>query len=90
MQGIHEKLLMDAFVSPDVVPHFVSYGILSSVLLIAMALAVRGSLKLVPKGLQNFLEIVVQAILDLVDENIGHKWGKQLFPFIFFSHCSDA
>ena len=80
---IEEKLLMDAFVSPEVVPHFVSYGILASVLLIAMALVVRGSLRLVPTGIQNFMEMVVHAILDLVDENIGHKWGRQLFPFIF-------
>jgi len=82
MEGMHEVLLMDAIVSPEVVPHFVSYGILSSVILIAMALAVRGSLRLVPKGFQNFLEVVVQAIISLVDNNIGHKWGKQLFPFI--------
>ena len=80
---IEEKLLMDAFINSEKVPHFVSYGILASVLLIAMALAVRGSLKLVPTGLQNFMEMVVYAILDLVDENIGHKWGRQLFPFIF-------
>jgi len=82
MEGMHEVLLMDAFVSPEVVPHFVSYGILSSVILIVAALAVRGSLRLVPRGFQNFLEVVVQAMLSLVEENIGHKWGKQLFPFI--------
>jgi F-type H+-transporting ATPase subunit a len=64
------------------VPHFVSYGILSSVILIVAAFIVRGSLQLIPKGFQNFIEVVMQAMLDLVQDNIGHKWGKQLFPFI--------
>jgi F-type H+-transporting ATPase subunit a len=82
MEGMHEVLLMDAIVSPEVVPHFVSYGILSSVVLIVVALLIRGSLQLIPKGLQNFIEVVTQAMLDLVEDNIGHKWGKQLFPFI--------
>ena len=82
MEGMHEVLLMDAIVSPEVVPHFVSYGILSSVILIVIAFLIRGSLQLIPKGFQNFLEVVVQAMLSLVEENIGHKWGKQLFPFI--------
>ena len=82
MEGMHEVLLMDAIVSPEVVPHFVSYGILSSVILIVAAFIVRGSLQLIPKGFQNFIEVVMQAMLSLVEENIGHKWGKQLFPFI--------
>jgi len=82
MEGMHEVLLMDAIVSPEVVPHFVSYGILSSVILIVAAFIVRGSLQLIPKGFQNFIEVVMQAMLDLVEENIGHKWGRQLFPFI--------
>jgi len=82
MEGMHEVLLMDAIVSPEVVPHFVSYGILSSVVLIVAALIIRGSLQLIPKGFQNFIEVVTQAMLDLVEDNIGHKWGKQLFPFI--------
>ncbi len=82
MEGLHEVLLMDAFVSPEVVPHNVSYGILASVILIVMAIILRGSLRLVPRGFQNFLEVVIQAILNLVEETIGHKWGKHLFPFV--------
>ncbi len=82
MEGMHEVLLMDAIVSPEVVPHFVSYGILSSVILIVIAFIIRGSLQLIPKGFQNFIEVVAQAMLSLVEDNIGHKWGRQLFPFI--------
>ena len=82
MEGMHEVLLMDAIVSPEVVPHFVSYGIIASVVLIVIALIIRGSLQLIPKGFQNFTELIIKAMLDLVEENIGHKWGRQLFPFI--------
>jgi F-type H+-transporting ATPase subunit a len=82
MEGMHEVLLMDAIVSPEVVPHFVSYGILSSVILIVAAFIVRGSLQLIPKGFQNFIEVVMQLILSLAEDNIGHKWGKYFFPFL--------
>ncbi len=77
-----EKLLMDLFINPHAVPHYVSYAFLASLLLIATALMVRRSLQLVPTGLQNFMETVVEAILNLCEENIGHHWAKHFFPFI--------
>lgn len=79
---MEEVLLMDAFVKPEVIPHNVSYGILASIILILVALAVRGSLSLVPRGLQNFIEMIVEAIYKLVEENIGHHFTKTFFPFI--------
>lgn len=83
MEGLHEVLLTDMIGIPvDVIPHHVSYGILASIILVATALTIRGSLRLIPRGFQNFLEVVIQAILSLVEDNIGHKWGRQLFPFI--------
>ncbi len=82
MEALHEVLLMDAFVKPEVIPHNVTYGILASFILIGVALAVRASISLVPRGIQNFVEIIIEAMLKLVEENIGHKWGRQVFPFI--------
>jgi F-type H+-transporting ATPase subunit a len=82
MEGLHEVLLMDAFISPDVIPHNVSYGILASIILIIIALIVRGAMTLVPRGIQNFTEMVIDSMLNLVDENIGHHWGPRLFPFL--------
>jgi F-type H+-transporting ATPase subunit a len=79
---MEEKLLMDVIINPEVIPHNVSYGILASVILIAVGLAIRSSIRLVPRGLQNFVEVLTEAILKLVDDNIGHKWGPRLFPFI--------
>ncbi|MGQ9570111.1 MAG: F0F1 ATP synthase subunit A [Thermodesulfovibrionales bacterium] len=93
MEGLHETLLMDAFVNPEVIPHNVSHAILASIILIVIALVIRSSLRLVPKGFQNFIEVITEAMLKLVDENIGHHWGKTLFPlictiFIFILLCN--
>ena len=77
-----EKLLMDIFFSPEVIPHYASYAFLASLLLIVLALIVRSSLKLVPAGTQNVVESIVEAILNLCEENIGHHWGKPLFPMV--------
>lgn len=77
-----EVLLLDAIVRPEVVPHNVSYAILASIILVASALAVRGSMRLVPTGFQNFMETIVETFVNLAEENIGHHWGKRLFPLI--------
>lgn len=79
---IEEKLLMDVIINPEVIPHNVSYAVLASGILIVVGLIIRSSLQLVPRGIQNFVEVLTEAILKLVDDNIGHKWGRQLFPFI--------
>jgi len=79
---MEEVLLMDAIVKPEVIPHNVTYGFLASIILIILALMVKGSLRLVPRGFQNFVEMLVEAIYKLVDENIGHHFTKTFFPFI--------
>jgi F-type H+-transporting ATPase subunit a len=79
---MEEALLMDVLVNPEVIPHNVTHAFLASILLIVVALLVRGSLQVVPRGIQNFMEMIVDAIWKLVDENIGHHWSRQLFPFI--------
>ena len=77
-----DVLLMDVIVNPDVIPHNVTHALLASAILIAVALAVRGSIRMVPRGIQNFMETLIDVIWKLVDENIDHHWSKQLFPFI--------
>jgi F-type H+-transporting ATPase subunit a len=79
---MEEVLLMDVLVKPEVIPHNVTHAFLVSIILIITALMVRGSLRLVPRGIQNFVEMMVDAIWKLVDDNIGHHWSKTLFPFI--------
>jgi F-type H+-transporting ATPase subunit a len=82
MKGLHETLWMDAIVSPEVIPHNVSHAFLATIILIVVAFMIRGSLRLVPKGIQNFIEMLVEAILKLTEDTIGHKWGRPIFPFI--------
>lgn len=82
MEALHETLLMDAIIDPKVIPHNVSHAFLASIILIVIALIIRGSLRLIPTGIQNFIEAIVEAILKLVEDNIGHHWGRTLFPFI--------
>jgi len=73
---------MDLIINPHVVPHYVSYAFLASFLLVGVALVMRGSLALVPKGVQNFMEVMVESLYKLAEENIGHHWGKYFFPLI--------
>ncbi len=77
-----EKLLMDIFFDPEKVPHFVTYAFLASIILITVSLIIRNSIKLVPTGAQNFMETVIQAILNMCEENIGHHWARPLFPML--------
>lgn len=77
-----EKLLLDIIINPEAVPHFVSYAFLASLILIVVAFIVRSSLKLVPTGTQNFMESIVDALLNLAEENIGHHWARPLFPLL--------
>jgi F-type H+-transporting ATPase subunit a len=80
---MHEsKLLMDIFFNPEVIPHYVTYSFLASILLIILALLVRSSLKLVPTGTQNVVESIIEALLTLAEENIGHHWARPLFPLL--------
>lgn len=50
------------------------------VLIVLAFLASRG-LKMVPSGLQNFMEAVITGIENLIDETMGHK-GRAYFPLI--------
>lgn len=77
-----EKFLLDILVDPHVVPHYVSYAFLASILLIVLGLIVRTSIRLVPRGTQNVVESVMDAIMTLCEENIGHHWAPRLFPMI--------
>lgn len=90
---MHEVLLMDVFFNADKIPHNLSYGLLVSILLIIISLLLRKSLQLVPKGFQNFFEVIIGEILRLAEENLGHKWGRTFFPllctlFIFILFCN--
>lgn len=73
---------MDILVNPHIVPHYVSYAFLASLTLIGVALSIKSSLALVPRGVQNFVEVLIEALLKLAEDNIGHEWGRYFFPLI--------
>lgn len=76
---MHEEFIWLNFIP---VPHFVSYAFLASFILIGTALMLRGGMSLVPRGVQNFVEVLAEAMLDLAQETIGEDWGRVFFPFI--------
>ncbi len=76
---MHEEFMWLDFIP---VPHFVSYAFLASFILISVALMLRGGMALVPRGVQNLVEVLAEAMLDLAEETIGERWGRTFFPFI--------
>ena len=54
---------------------------ISMAIVIVLAFAATRSLRLVPNGWQNFLEMVVTALLDQIDSTMGPK-GRKLAPLI--------
>ena len=77
-----EKLLMDLIVNSEKVPPYVSYAFLASIILIVVALVIRSSMKMVPTGIQNFVEVIAEGMLNLCEGTIGHHWGKTFYPLI--------
>lgn len=51
-------------------------------ILIVIALLVRRNVREVPTGLQNFVEMVLEFLLDMVNSAAGEKRGRKLFPLI--------
>ncbi|MDO8426423.1 MAG: F0F1 ATP synthase subunit A [Deltaproteobacteria bacterium] len=74
---MHEEILLPAFGLPAHTAMMI-YIIIG---LAIFSLLVGGRFKLIPGKLQSVLEIVADAFMNMVDENMGHK-GRKYFPFI--------
>ncbi len=72
-------------------PH-VTYTWVIMLLFFAMALALRGSYKMIPSGFQNVIETIVVELAQFVDSILG-KDGRKFFPLIgtlgFFIFCGN-
>ena len=79
---MYEATIFDLFVKQSVVPPYVSFAFLASAILIAVAITIRVSMKLVPQGVQNVVETIAEAMHSLVMDNLGHDWGEKFFPLI--------
>jgi F-type H+-transporting ATPase subunit a len=63
------------------IPPYVTYSWIAMIILIAIALIVKSSATLVPTGVQNVVEFVVEMLLNFSKTTIGHQ-GEYFFPFI--------
>jgi F-type H+-transporting ATPase subunit a len=63
------------------IPDQVTYAWIVMLALIAVALAASRGAQLVPRGLQNFMEVVLEQFLGLIDDVIGHA-GRRYLPLI--------
>jgi len=78
-----EFMFMDLIVPQSLnIPHYVSYAVLAALILIGVSIMLRGSMALVPRGVQNVVELIAEAMLKLSEETIGGHWGKSFFPLI--------
>ncbi len=64
------------------VPSYVTYSWLAMIILIVVAIIIRGSIKLVPRGIQNLIESMVEVLYNLCRQNLGEHWAERLFPLI--------
>ena len=79
---MNEATLMDLILNPDKVPTYVSFAFLASLILIVVALIVRGAMALVPRGIQNVVEAAAEFVLKTCHDSIGEEWGDKFFPLI--------
>jgi F-type H+-transporting ATPase subunit a len=63
------------------VPDHVVYTWIAMAILIAVSFVATRRLELVPRGLQNFMEVVLEQFLTLLDDVIGHD-GRRYLPLI--------
>ena len=63
------------------IPPHVTYAWIAMIILLTVAVIVRASLKIVPAGVQNFVEVVVEFFMNLAETSIGHM-GRFFFPLI--------
>ena len=54
----------------------------SMLILIVLSIVATRRMKLVPTGLQNILEMALEAILNLVEGVAGHERGRKFFPLV--------
>ncbi|MGH7388379.1 MAG: F0F1 ATP synthase subunit A [Candidatus Rokuibacteriota bacterium] len=63
------------------IPDHVTYTWLVMILLTGVAFAATRKVALVPRGVQNFMEVVLEQFVSLIDDVIGHE-GRRFLPLI--------
>lgn len=63
------------------IPFYVVYSWVATIIILVVAFLAVKSLELVPRGTQNFVEVIIEFFLDLAETSIGDK-GRFFFPLI--------
>ena len=63
------------------IPDHVTYMWLVMIILAALAFAASRNVQLVPRGVQNILEVVLEQFIQLIDDVMGHE-GRRYLPLI--------
>ncbi|HEV2055446.1 MAG TPA: F0F1 ATP synthase subunit A [Methylomirabilota bacterium] len=67
--------------APLGIPDHVFYAWVAMGILVLLSLAATRNLQMAPRGLQNFMEVVLEQFLAMLDEVIGHD-GRRFLPLI--------
>jgi F-type H+-transporting ATPase subunit a len=63
------------------IPDHVTYTWLVMIILTAVAFVASRNVQLVPRGIQNFLEVVLEQFIGMIDDVMGHE-GRRYLPLI--------
>jgi F-type H+-transporting ATPase subunit a len=63
------------------IPFYVAYSWVATIIILVVAFLATKSLSLVPGGVQNVVETIIEFFLDLAETSIGHM-GRFFFPLI--------
>jgi F-type H+-transporting ATPase subunit a len=63
------------------IPPYVAFSWLATAIIIIVSLMVRSSVKMVPTGVQNFMEVIFEFFINLADTTIGHM-GRTFVPLM--------
>jgi len=63
------------------IPDHVTYTWLVMIILAALTFAASRNLQLVPRGIQNFLEVVLEQFIQMIDDVMGHE-GRRYLPLL--------
>lgn len=64
------------------VPPYVTYSWVAMTILVIFTIIVRRRLTLLPSGLQNIVELVVEGLYNFTESGMGHRANKTFFPLI--------
>lgn len=63
------------------IPQYVTYSWVAMFILFVITFLVKRSLSMIPRGIQNVVEVIIEMLLNFSKKTIGHM-GEYFFPFI--------